>query len=114
MTEAPQKKARKTAPGTAFDGKAYVAGLSTSPGVYRMYAADDGVLYVGKAGALKKRVASYFSATPKPARTMAMPLPETSGLGSSMPYTKRAIPASIKACEQGPVLPVWLQGSRLT
>jgi excinuclease ABC subunit C len=72
MTEAPQKKAKKTAPGAAFDGKAYVGRLSTSPGVYRMYAADDSVLYVGKAGVLKKRVASYFSATPKSARTMAM------------------------------------------
>jgi len=56
----------------AFDGKAFVRGLSTAPGVYRMFAADDSVLYVGKAGALKKRVASYFSAVPKPARTMAM------------------------------------------
>ncbi|MFC7300989.1 excinuclease ABC subunit UvrC [Cognatiluteimonas weifangensis] len=55
-----------------FDGKAYVRRLSTAPGVYRMYAADDSVLYVGKAGALKKRVASYFSAAPKSARTMAM------------------------------------------
>ncbi|HEY0310713.1 MAG TPA: excinuclease ABC subunit UvrC [Luteimonas sp.] len=55
-----------------FDGKAFVRGLSTAPGVYRMYAADDSVLYVGKAGALKKRVASYFSAAPKTARTMAM------------------------------------------
>ena len=44
-----------------FDGKAFVRGLSTAPGVYRMFAADDSVLYVGKAGALKKRVASYFS-----------------------------------------------------
>jgi excinuclease ABC subunit C len=75
MTEAPQKKAKKTAPGAAFDGKAYVGRLSTSPGVYRMYAADDSVLYVGKAGVLKKRVASYFSATPKSARTMAMLAP---------------------------------------
>ncbi|MEO6263675.1 MAG: excinuclease ABC subunit UvrC, partial [Luteimonas sp.] len=58
-------------PGT-FDGKAFVRGLSTAPGVYRMFAADGNVLYVGKAGALRKRVASYFSATPKPARTMAM------------------------------------------
>ncbi len=56
----------------AFDGKAYVRGLSTAPGVYRMLAADDSVLYVGKAGALKKRVASYFSAAPKNARTMVM------------------------------------------
>ncbi len=47
-------------------------GLSAAPGVYRMYAADGSVLYVGKAGALKKRVASYFSGSPKTARTMAM------------------------------------------
>ncbi|MEN1959468.1 excinuclease ABC subunit UvrC [Luteimonas sp. MJ246] len=56
----------------AFDGKDFVRGLSTAPGVYRMYAADDSVLYVGKAGALRKRVANYFSASPKNARTAAM------------------------------------------
>jgi len=55
-----------------FDGKAFARGLSTAPGVYRMIAADGSVLYVGKAGALRKRVASYFSGSPKPARTMAM------------------------------------------
>ncbi|HYM87450.1 MAG TPA: GIY-YIG nuclease family protein, partial [Pseudoxanthomonas sp.] len=55
-----------------FDGKAYAAALSTAPGVYRMYAADDSLLYVGKAGALRKRVASYFSNTPKPPRTHVM------------------------------------------
>jgi excinuclease ABC subunit C len=56
----------------AFDGKAFAANLSTAPGVYRMYAADDTLLYVGKAGALRKRVSSYFSTSPKNARTMAM------------------------------------------
>ncbi|GAA3919543.1 excinuclease ABC subunit UvrC [Luteimonas lutimaris] len=61
-----------TAPNHTFDGKAFARGLSTAPGVYRMFAADDGVLYVGKARALKNRVASYFNSTPKPARTMAM------------------------------------------
>ncbi|MGN6512699.1 MAG: excinuclease ABC subunit UvrC, partial [Lysobacteraceae bacterium] len=55
-----------------FDGKAFARSLGVTPGVYRMYAADDSVLYVGKARELKKRVASYFNATPKPARTMAM------------------------------------------
>ncbi|WP_058835001.1 excinuclease ABC subunit UvrC [Luteimonas abyssi] len=55
-----------------FDGKAFVATLSTAPGVYRMLAADGAVLYVGKAASLRKRVANYFSATPKPTRIMAM------------------------------------------
>src|SRR3970282_1250563 len=55
-----------------FDGKDFVRNLSTAPGVYRMIAADDGVLYVGKAGALRSRVASYFNATPKSPRIAAM------------------------------------------
>ncbi|MDR2872257.1 MAG: GIY-YIG nuclease family protein, partial [Xanthomonadaceae bacterium] len=55
-----------------FDGKAFAAGLSIAPGVYRMYAADGGLLYVGKAGALRKRVASYFNSSPKSPRTLAM------------------------------------------
>src|SRR5579875_830318 len=44
----------------AFDGKAFVRTLTTSPGVYRMFGADDALLYVGKARNLKKRVGSYF------------------------------------------------------
>ena len=55
-----------------FDGKAFAANLSTAPGVYRMYDADDVLLYVGKALALRKRVGSYFNGSPKNARIMAM------------------------------------------
>lgn len=55
-----------------FDGKAFVKGLNTAPGVYRMIAADEAVLYVGKASALKNRVASYFNASPKPPRIATM------------------------------------------
>lgn len=44
----------------AFDGKVFVKTLTTSPGVYRMFDSDDALLYVGKAGNLKKRVGSYF------------------------------------------------------
>ena len=43
-----------------FDGKAFVGTLSNSPGVYRMFGANDELLYVGKAGSLRKRVGSYF------------------------------------------------------
>lgn len=59
-------------PQPAFDGKAFAAGLSTAPGVYRMYAADDALLYVGKAGALRKRVTSYFNNSPKSPRILSM------------------------------------------
>ena len=45
---------------TAFDGKAFVRTLTTSPGVYRMFGADDALLYVGKARNLRKRVGNYF------------------------------------------------------
>jgi excinuclease ABC subunit C len=45
---------------SAFDGRAFVRTLTTSPGVYRMYGADDALLYVGKALNLQRRVGSYF------------------------------------------------------
>ncbi|MGE4457881.1 MAG: excinuclease ABC subunit UvrC [Stenotrophomonas sp.] len=57
---------------SGFDGRAYAAALSTAPGVYRMYATDDTLLYVGKAGALRKRVGSYFNGSPKSRRIMMM------------------------------------------
>ncbi len=60
------------AAGSTFDGKDFVRNLSTAPGVYRMIAADEAVLYVGKAGALKSRVASYFNATLKSPRIATM------------------------------------------
>ncbi|MEV8518599.1 excinuclease ABC subunit UvrC [Dyella marensis] len=47
-------------PPQAFDGKAFVSTLTTSPGVYRYFDAEGELLYVGKAGNLKKRVGSYF------------------------------------------------------
>jgi excinuclease ABC subunit C len=60
-----------TITGPAFDGRAYARDLTPAPGVYRMYAADDSLLYVGKAASLKKRVASYFTKA-LPTRTALM------------------------------------------
>jgi excinuclease ABC subunit C len=59
-------------PPAVFDGKAFVKDLTTAPGVYRMYASDDSVLYVGKALSLKKRVASYFLSTVSSTRIALM------------------------------------------
>ena len=63
-----------TARGTdapAFDGKAFVRDLTPAPGVYRMIGADGGVLYVGKASSLRKRVGSYFLKE-QPSRRIAL------------------------------------------
>jgi excinuclease ABC subunit C len=46
---------------TEIDLKSYVATLPQRPGVYRMYADDGELLYVGKAARLRDRVGSYFS-----------------------------------------------------
>jgi len=64
MNDAPQP--------AIFDGKAFVKDLTTAPGVYRMYASDETVLYVGKALSLKKRVASYFLSTVSSTRIALM------------------------------------------
>ncbi|MCS6916630.1 MAG: excinuclease ABC subunit UvrC [Chitinophagales bacterium] len=46
--------------------------LPEEAGVYRFIAADQSVLYVGKAKNLRKRLASYFTKTDLPARTHVM------------------------------------------
>ena len=43
-----------------LDAKSLISSLPTGPGVYRMLDARGGLLYVGKARNLKKRVTSYF------------------------------------------------------
>ena len=56
----------------SFDAEAFLKTLTKKPGVYQMIAADESVLYVGKARNLKNRVTSYFRASGLQAKTMAL------------------------------------------
>jgi excinuclease ABC subunit C len=56
----------------AFDVDSFLAALPAKPGVYRMLAADDVILYVGKARHLRNRVASYFHGRAHAEKTQAM------------------------------------------
>jgi len=58
--------------GEGFDHKAFLASLTTRPGVYQMYDDEGKLLYVGKARNLKNRVGSYFRASGLTEKTMAL------------------------------------------
>jgi excinuclease ABC subunit C len=55
-----EKQQDLSAPPASFDAAALIAGLPQHPGVYRMFDREGALLYVGKAGNLKRRVSSYF------------------------------------------------------
>ncbi|MGB5716785.1 MAG: excinuclease ABC subunit UvrC [Gammaproteobacteria bacterium] len=55
-----------------FDSRAFLKTLTTRPGVYRMLDDEGKVLYVGKAGDLRKRVSSYFRRTGLSAKTRVL------------------------------------------
>lgn len=55
-----------------FDASAFLAAVTSKPGVYRMFDADGQLLYVGKAKHLKKRLTSYFRKTGLSPKTAAL------------------------------------------
>ncbi|MFC1588768.1 excinuclease ABC subunit UvrC, partial [Pseudomonadota bacterium] len=59
-------------PKPAFDSKAFLKTVTSKPGVYRMYDAEDKILYVGKAKNLKNRLSSYFRNTGLSPKTSVM------------------------------------------
>lgn len=56
----------------SFDAKAFLRTVTTRPGVYRMYNAQDDIIYVGKASNLKSRLSSYFQKTVDNRKTQAL------------------------------------------
>jgi excinuclease ABC subunit C len=61
-----------TTDANSFDSSEFLKTLTSRPGIYRMLDSERTVLYVGKAGNLKKRVASYFRKTGLNAKTRAL------------------------------------------
>jgi excinuclease ABC subunit C len=61
-----------TVEATDFDARTFLKSLTSRPGVYRMLNARGKVIYVGKAGNLKKRVSSYFQRSHTDVKTASM------------------------------------------
>ena len=76
MTKVPKRfvhtAARPEAHVPLTDTRELIASLPHLPGVYRMFDANGGALYVGKARDLKKRVSNYFQKSEHEARIAAI------------------------------------------
>lgn len=57
---------------TSFDASAFLRSCTQHPGVYRMFSADQQLLYIGKAKNLKNRLSSYFKTTVNAPKTAAL------------------------------------------
>jgi len=56
----------------SFDAEGFLKNVSTQAGVYRMYDAQQKLIYVGKAKNLKKRLSSYFQRSENTLKTQAL------------------------------------------
>jgi len=70
-----------------FDYRAFLKTLTSCPGIYRMLDAEGSVLYVGKAGNLKKRVSSYFRKTGLNAKTRLL-VEQVAGIEVTVTHTE--------------------------
>lgn len=73
--------------GNEFDSSAFLATLTSRPGVYRMIDNANTVLYVGKAKNLKKRVTSYFRKSGQTSKTRVM-VAQIANIGISVTHTE--------------------------
>ncbi len=74
-------------PVVSFDFSEFLKTLTSRPGVYRMLDSEQTVLYVGKAGNLKKRVSSYFRKTGLSPKTRAL-VEQITDIGVTVTHTE--------------------------
>ena len=76
-----------TVAASLFDASEFLKTLTSRPGIYRMLDSERTVLYVGKAGNLKKRVASYFRKTGLNTKTRAL-VEQIAGIEVTVTHTE--------------------------
>ena len=87
-----------------FDAKHFLEHCARKPGVYRMFDAEDTILYVGKARNLQARLSSYFQKNISSPKTRAL----VGRIASVTPSTARVKLLTAPGNEIG----VWLPRSR--
>ncbi len=80
-------KSPVTGHAATFDPRVFLGTLTSRPGIYRMLDVDKNVLYVGKAGNLKKRVSSYFRKSGLSAKTRAL-VEQIAGIEVTVTHTE--------------------------